>query len=197
MKKIILIVMCLMATTASAQMQTLLKGDLSHGAYCGPVLKIGQIDGETKVFMGGQGGWVINNKLVIGGGGWGLVSEHNSHDAIDGERDELNMGYGGFIVEYMIASDKLLHITLTSLAGAGAVSNSAWDSDRGYNWRNTTTDRFFILEGGLNIMLNVTDRVRVGGGATYRRFDGISKFGLTNADYDGLVGMVLIKFGKF
>ena len=160
MKKLLTVLLFLIASNASAQMNTLLQGDIEHGGYGGPVLKVGQINGETKIFMGGQGGWIINNTFVLGGGGWGLVSDQ---DAL--------------------------------LDGAGGIDNSGFDNSLDFQGGNT--DKFFVFEGGVNAMLNITEFLRIGAGVTYRTFSGIEKFGYTDSDFDGVTGMLTFKFGRF
>ena len=184
-----------MAANASAQVNTLLSGDIEHGGYGGPALKMGQINGETKFFAGGQGGWIINNTFVLGGGGYGLVSDQDVLLANTGGSDQINMGYGGFLFEYIVRSDQLLHVTFTTLTGGGEISNSGLDESLDYQFGST--DRFFVFEGGVNAMLNITKIVRLGAGVTYRTFSGIDKLGFTDSDFDGMTGMVMVKFGGF
>ena len=189
------VLLFLIASNASAQMNTLLQGDIEHGGYGGPVLKVGQINGETKIFMGGQGGWIINNTFVLGGGGWGLVSDQDALLDGAGGSDQINMGYGGFLFEYLIRSDQLLHFTITTLTGAGGIDNSGFDNSLDFQGGNT--DKFFVFEGGVNAMLNITEFLRIGAGVTYRTFSGIEKFGYTDSDFDGVTGMLTFKFGRF
>ncbi len=195
MKKFTILLLILFGSNASAQVSTLLEGKLEHGGYGGPALKVGQINGETKIFMGGQGGWIINNTIVLGGGGWGLVSDQDVLSSNTEGLGQINMGYGGFLFEYVIRSDQLLHFTVTTLTGAGGLDNSGLDDS--FNFQGGSSDKFFVFEGGVNVMLNVTEFIRLGAGVTYRSFTGIDKFGFTDSDFDGTTGMVIFKFGRF
>lgn len=195
MKKLLTLLLFLIASNASAQVNTLLHGDLEHGGYGGSVLKVGQINGETKYFVGGQGGWIINKTFVLGGGGYGLVSDQDVLLGNAGGSDQINMGYGGFLFEYLIRSDQLLHFTITTLTGAGGIDNNVYDDS--FNFQGGSSDKFFVFEGGVNAMLNITEFLRIGAGVTYRTFSGIEKFGYTDSDFDGVTGMLTVKFGKF
>jgi hypothetical protein len=100
--------------------ETLISGPVDHGGYGGPSIKVTAIKGNTGVLVGGYGGWFINHTLLIGGGGYGLVSEIKA-PAQDDEGNNLyyELGYGGFMLEYVNKSHKLCHYTLSTLIGAG------------------------------------------------------------------------------
>ena len=118
MKKYLLILMiCFTSTQVMAQTQTLISGDIKHGGYGGPVLKVTQINGDTGLMVGGRGGWIINDTFCLGAGGYGLATIHEVPDAAKAvytkqiivndaieevPRDlELALGYGGLTLEYI------------------------------------------------------------------------------------------------
>ena len=198
MKKYMIMLMILaLAGPALARDETLLGDDLENGGYGALVVKYGPIMGTEGFFVGGQGGWVINHTLVIGGGGYGLVSRIVLDD---GECSNLGFGYGGLFLEYIIASHKLVHFSIQTLIGGGGVGRySDWDcGEWGCGddyWRDS--DAFFALEPGANLMLNLHKFVRVGFGATYRFVDGVSYLGLCDSDLSGATGQFIVKFGSF
>ncbi len=145
--------------------------------------------------MGGQGGWIINNTFVLGGGGWGLVSDQDAISNNGIGSDQINMGYGGFLFEIIIGSNQLLHFTITTLTGAGGIDNNVYDDS--FNFQGGSSDKFFVFEGGVNAILNITKNVRLGAGVTYRSFSGIDKFGFRDSDFNGMTGMAIIKCGRF
>ena len=76
MKNLIIILLAvLLSYPAMAQDETLVSGKTESGGYGGPLCKMGQINGETGIFVGGQGGWIINHRFVLGGTGYGLVND--------------------------------------------------------------------------------------------------------------------------
>ena len=76
MKKLAIIIsVALLSTTLMAQEKTLLGSEVSHGGYGAFFTKVGQVTGGTGVYIGGQGAWMINHRLGIGGKGYGIVNE--------------------------------------------------------------------------------------------------------------------------
>jgi hypothetical protein len=105
MKKIF-ILFILSSNILFAQEKTLFNGDFESGGYGGFFTKIGAINGGTGVFIGGQGAWIINHRFGLGAKGYGLVNEVT----IEGQQNtKLKFGCWGGLLEYIIASDKLLH----------------------------------------------------------------------------------------
>ncbi|MBI5324668.1 MAG: hypothetical protein HZB41_05265 [Ignavibacteriae bacterium] len=99
-------------------------GEITHGGYGAPELKLTQIQGEMGLLVGGRGGWIINSTFSIGGGGYGLVTSHkisNYKPPFD-TAAYLRVGYGGIFFEYINSSNKLIHFTVNTLIGAGGAS---------------------------------------------------------------------------
>lgn len=190
---VVLIVLALVVP-ALAEDETLLGDDIESGGYGAVIVKYGQIMGTDGVFVGGQGGWIINHTLVIGGGGFGLANKI----ALEGSDCQyLGFGYGGLLLEYIIASRKLVHLDIQCLIGAGGVSSYTdtylcYDEDY-----FSDGDAFFALEPGASLMLNLHRYVRVGVGATYRYVGGVCYRGLEDADLRGFTGQMIFKFGNF
>jgi hypothetical protein len=177
------------------QAETLFSGNhVSHGGFGGPAVQIGNVAGETGVWVGGRGGWIINldehHGVSLGGGGYGLVTNHRS--PINPDLYALG-GYGGFIVEYINQSYRLAHFTATTLIGGGGLMLR----DRDFDDVSDDTDSFFVLEPGVNLELNVTGFFRIGAGLNYRLTHGIGRFGFSDDDFSGFNGIITLKFGKF
>lgn len=181
------------------QAETLISGSVTHGGFGGPELKFSSVAGSPAVWVGGRGGWIINinqyHAISIGGGGYGLVSDHKPgfHPT---ESDPLFAlsGYGGFILEYTNRSYKLAHVTISSLIGAGGVSLR----DSGYEPVNVDDNNpFFVFEPAVNLELNITSFFRIAAGAGYRFTNGITDFGFSDSDFSGFTGTITFKFGGF
>ena len=177
--------------------QTLLNGDVTHGGFGGPVVKIGDVAGSTGVWAGGRGGWIINmsdrHAISLGGGGYGLVTEHLVRPIYPNNEPIAMNGYGGFEIEYTNRSYRIVHFTVSSLIGGGGVMLR----DHHYNNVYDDIDRYFVFEPGLNAELNVTKYIRISAGASYRLTSGISRFGFRDSDFSGLNGVFTFKFGRF
>ena len=178
--------------SAYAQEQTLVGGKIESGGFGGPVLKVGQVKGETALLVGGRGGWIINHTFVLGGGGYGLVNDIKMKD-VGGTSYYLAYGYGGLELEYISDSDELIHYTIHALIGGGSLNLRTKSFDMG----NSDTDTFFILEPGANVDLNITSFFRLGIGVSYRYVSGVSFESLTNSDIAGPAGVLTFKFGTF
>ncbi len=174
--------------------QTLISGDIESGGYGGPVVKIGQIHGKNGIFVGGQGGWIINHQFILGGGGYGLTNDIRMQ-SIESTADlYLNFGYGGLFIEYIIAPKKLLHFAINSLVGAGGVSfrDKNYEQTDSYN-----DDSFFVFEPGVCLAFNLHKHIRITLGGNYRYITGVDLVGTSNSDLSGATFEVRLKFGSF
>lgn len=196
--KHVIVVVALITLAFSAYSQddteTLISGDIESGGYGGPVVKIGQIHGKNGVFVGGQGGWIINHQFIIGGGGYGLTNDILMQGIESTEDLYLNFGYGGLFLEYIIAPKKLVHVAVNSLIGAGGVSFR----DKDYQQTDTyNDDSFFVLEPGICLALNLHNHIRVTLGGNYRYITGADMEGTSNSELSGATFEVRLKFGSF
>jgi hypothetical protein len=195
MKSLIIVLLAVLASyPVMAQDETLLSGEVESGGYGGPICKIGRINGEAGIFVGGQGGWIINHRFVLGGKGYGLVNDVD----IEGSRNlRLDFGCGGAFLEYIISPHELLHLSLHSMIGAGGVVYSVRKYTDDQAPVNYNGDAFFVVEPGINCILNVTNYFRIGAGVTYRYVDGVKYESLSDSDLSGASAEVLLKFGVF
>jgi len=173
---------------------TLISGDIESSGFGGPVLKVTKFRGDVGLLVGGRGGWIINHAFVIGGGGYGLTTNVDAPLS----NHYLNVGYGGGMMECIVLSDKLIHLSVNTLIGAGGVGyrhrnwdDWDWDDERDFG------DSFFVAEPGVDLILNVTRKFRIGMGASYRYVYGVGSRGLSDADMSGLSATFTFKFGKF
>jgi len=184
-----------------AQEETLFSGKIESGGYGGPTVKVGSFHGKSSLLMGGQGGWIINHHVVIGGGGYGLVTDVPVERAGVDKDQYLNLGYGGLLLEYVVNPNELLHVELQSLIGAGGVSFrdekfSEMDG-RDEERHNLEDDSFFVWEPGVNVVLNITKNFRFALGGTYRYVNGVSLSGTSEEELAHYTVQVGCKFGKF
>lgn len=182
------------------EMQTLISGEVSHGGFGAPVVKISDVAGEPALWIGGRGGWIIRineqHALSLGGGGYGLVSNHSVPDPNFGDPAEdyyIQNGYGGFEFEYTNHPNRLLHLSFSSLIGGGGLSAREADNDYEYD----DEDPYFVFEPEANVEINLTDFMRIAAGIGYRYTSGINSAGLNDDDFSGITGAVSFKFGKF
>jgi hypothetical protein len=202
-KKVITVLSVLltgMTTVQAQEVQTLFGSDVSHGGFGGPVVKFSDVRSDVGVWVGGRGGWIINfdrnHAISLGGGGYGLATEHRVPDPEFGEPDTdyyALTGYGGFEMEYTNRSYELAHLTLSALIGGG----SLMVRERDFSDVDSHYDHYFVFEPGANLEINVTNFFRLMAGISYRLTNGIGSAGFTDKDFSGLNGTITFKFGKF
>jgi len=180
-----------LAIPGVGQQKTLVSGDIDHGGYGGPELRLTALNGEAELLVGGRGGWIIDHTFVIGGGGYGLSTEVPMSDST-----LLNFGYGGLDLEFIVKSDELIHFTIGTLIGAGGTGLRYRIFDENFT-NEFESDPFFVLEPRVTTELNITDFFRIGAGVSYRYVSGIEKFNLSEADLSGISGLLVFKFGSF
>jgi len=205
---VIILLVALFVCPIMAQEETLFSGDIESGWYGGLTFHIGQMYEETGFFAGGQGGWIINHRLILGAKGYILV---NPVEIEDLQNIVVGFACGGVILEYVIASNKLLHFDIESMIGFGGVYNDVKDYTKYHDPIDYTGDACFVLEPGINLMLNVVKNFRIGIGVTYRYVDGINYDAgapyrtatgedykhITDADLSGVSAKITLKFGSF
>ena len=168
-----LMVLCAISMPALAEEQTLISGGIESGGFGGPVVKFGKIEGESAVLVGGYGGWLINHRFMIGGGGCGLANRAS----------DTQMGYGGAMLEYTTASNNLIHFYGNLLIGAGSIESL-----------DGSDDEFSVAEPGIHMEMNVTRNIRFGLGGSYRYISAASG---KESDLRGPSATLTLKFGKF
>ncbi len=181
--------------------ETLFSGDITHGGYGGPSFKVGKVYNSTALWIGGGGGWIINHQFVIGGAGYGMVSELRAPSVaqpVDGTDLEyfIDLGYGGLLLQYIANSDKLVHYTIGALIGAGGISYSDRRSTTEYEI--TDSDAFMVIEPGVDVVLNMTRNFRLAFGVKYLYVSGLNSMpGLESSDISSPQFHVMLKFGTF
>ena len=200
-------------TTDDAAMRTLLGGnkDLHHGGWGGVTTHYTRIMDQDALLTGIRGGWIIDHRLTIGLAGHGLVTQvpNKAYDDLqiaNGEflrrKSSLYMGYGGLLIEPIIAYRSPIHISLPVIIGAGGVTygNSRWssyDNDQFDLDDHYDAQAFFVVEPGVELEFNVISLVRVGVGASYRYTTDLDLPATPKDALRGLNPGVSIKVGCF
>ena len=188
------------AAGAAAQEQTLIKDDFEKGGFGGPVVKYTSVYGQSAVMFGGRGGWIINHSLVLGGGGYAVATEVDAPAGVLPEQGPLDIefGYGGFELEYIIHPKSLGHFSIYTLIGGG---DNHYIKDVGPVTKSKQTtgesDFVFVLEPAVNGELNITTWFRLNAGVSYRLVTGVHQEGLQNSDFSNIAAILTFKFGKF
>lgn len=189
----------LVRPAGAQQHETLMRGDLAYGGFGGPVAKLTVLDGTLALLVGGRGGWILNvhpnHTLVLGGGGYGLVTQQRVAGVTrNGAPMYLTFGYGGVELEYVNRTRRLLHPSVQVLIGGGGVG---FREDLVEGGRTSDLEPFFVAEPGAQVMLNVTDVFRIGLGASYRLVHGVRLPPISTVDLSHAAGVLSLKIGRF
>ena len=184
---LILIVSAVAATTTLGQEQTLVTGAVESGGMGAPVIRFTEVANEFSVMVGGRGGWIIDHMFLIGAAGYGLANDVDL-DGIPPRRD-IEFGYGGFELEYINSSNSLIHFTIQGLVGGGGLTTRVQ-----YIYES---EAVFVMEGGANLMLNITPYFRMGIGGGYRWVTDVDIRILSSAAMSAPYFAMTFKFGKF
>ncbi len=182
----------LTSASAWAQEETLIGETVENGGFGGPVLKVTPINGKTGVLIGGRGGWIINHSFILGGGGYGLVSNIAANAPGPGGEPYIDFSYGGLELEYIHQWERLVHTSFGLLIGGGEVRNRRANGSNSGNSKG-----FFTLEPWLNVNLNVTTFFRISPGISYRWVTGANSSAASDSDLSGVSGILLLRFGSF
>ena len=217
--KILLLVFILFPFSVNAQneeISTLFSGNKKHSisGYGALETKFTQMDKSLGLLFGAKACAIFNSSFSIGLAGYGLLpTAKTAFDCpIPGHEIEKNNnywsgGYGGLFLEYISASNRLLHLTANALIGCGRITyknvNSFFNSNYFLDKRNFEhpSSIIFVLEPGVAIDLNMTKYSRLSFGVSYRY---VPNFKLKYEDelvpdtfFNGFSANLVFKFGEF
>lgn len=194
-------------------MRTLLGGDkqLHHGGWGALTTHYTRVMDQDALLTGVRGGWIINHRLTIGMAGHGLVTNvpneaYDAHLIASGEvlrrRSSLYMGYGGLLIEPVIAYRSPIHITLPVIIGAGGVTYGYStrvpdDFDPFEGNEHYDAQAFFVVEPGIELEMNIIPLVRVGIGASYRYTTDLDLPATPKDALHGINAGLSLKVGRF
>jgi len=178
--------------------QTLVTSDVRHGGFGSMIYGVTSINGEVVMLRGTRGAWILNltprHALHIGLAGYRTRPDVAALDWPHQEvaRPDIRINYGGFELEYVNRSFRLVHFGTQLLVGSGSVR---------YDNRNIavekTKDEFFVAQPGVNVFLNVTNWFRISAGGYYRYTANVNLDGTSDSDLAGFTGILGLRFGRF
>jgi len=189
--------MMLLSSASSAQDQekvrTLMKSDVKVRELWTPEVKINSIQGKVGTLIGFYGGALIDRTFLVGIAG-GVNLGHPT----------VNYGYFGGIGQFIIEPDKMVHISGQLLLAYGSTKDYE-DPKEGLldNFWNISGAGFFMMEPGINFELNLSQRVTLVTGVSYRFVSGLDETDedliytrVTNKDMSGVNFNIGLKFTK-
>lgn len=187
------------------EIQTLFRNSHSTGGYGALTNKFTYINGEFANLCGVYGGVYLNHKFMVGISAAAVTNDipvPQEYSAVPGLRMSYEYGQVGMINEYVIGSNKAVHLVFDLFTGAGFTfqyNRNEWD-DYDYDDHDEhihKDDWFFVIEPGVQLEVNVTKWMRFSPGVSYRFAQGSSAPGLTDSDLRNISYNATLKFGKF
>jgi hypothetical protein len=185
-------------------------------AYAGPPLVLGggrkpkvgaygsiggaytRLIGRDSGLVSLEGALLLDHRLSLGLAGYGFTRTPGGPVDTDGARREFAAGYGGLAVRYAIFGPWPVYGTVGLVLGAGAVNlhrarrwtdDSQWDAGFDTNdgeWDEGRFDPFLFAQPEIALNANMTRWLRLGATLGYRFTGGVSRFGLSESDLNGV-----------
>jgi len=194
------------ASAATAQQGPLRLQRIRSGMVFAPEVKIADIDDVTGTFVGGYAGWLSDERFLVGGGGYWLVSP----------TDHRDVGYFGGIVGWQVPLNDAVRVGARGLVGGGwatllgaydfRVPDHPWgrpphptpidwdhagDTVQGWAY---VGEEFFVFEPQLDLSVRVADSVSLTTGISYRVVAGAGDF---DDRLRGVAGNIAIQVGVY
>jgi hypothetical protein len=185
------------ATGVAAQPQdstrTLFRSDVKVSELWVPEVKLNSIQGDIGTLVGFYGGALINRTFLAGIAG-GVNLGH----------PRVNYGYFGGIGQIIIKPENLVHFSGQLVIAYGSTKD--YENPKSGlldNFWNISGAHFFMMEPGMNLELNLSKKLALVAGVSYRFVSGLNENDenvsithVTNKDLSGLNFNVGMKFGK-
>jgi hypothetical protein len=168
------------------------------GLVFAPEIRVTSIDGSSGELIGGYAGWLRRDGLLLGAGGYGLVSGGG----------ETGMSYGGFVAAYSLPVSDLARVGVRGLVGVGKAHlwvpvppPAGWDDcfSSPYLCESILISvgehpSFVVFEPQVTVESRVGRRVSVEVGAGYRVIGNAEGYA---SRLQGVFGSVGVRIGPF
>jgi len=194
---VMIIAMLYLSSGVAAQQQdstqALFKPGVKVSELWTPEVKINSIQGNIGTLIGFYGGVLINRSFLVGISG-GVNLGHPT----------VNYGYFGGVVQYIYKPEEMIHLSGQTLIAYGTTKDYENPKSGLFdNFWNISGARFFVMEPGVNLELNLGMRLTLVTGISYRYVSGlhendenVSITHVTNKDLSGVNFNIGLKFGK-
>lgn len=187
-------------TPKKGDIQTLTRNVRHVGGYGALAFKVTRFKGEYLAMAGLRTAWIIDRSVGIGLDIYGFIpsSTYSGVDSVYNAR--VVGGYGGFNIEPILFSNKVVHVTFPISTGAGWMGYLIdWEQvDYEYEERDLVDhDVFWYVEPGVSLELNVTRFFRVNLGASYRFAEDFDLVNTRSGAFNDWNYNLALKFGRF
>jgi hypothetical protein len=194
---VMIVILMFLSTGIVAQRQdstqTLFRSEIKVSELWAPVVKFNSIQGDIGTLIGFYGGAVFNRTFLLGITGGVNLSQ-----------PRVNYGYFGAIGQFILDPLKLVHFSgQLELAYGSTKDYENPKSGLLDNFWNISGAGFFMMEPGVNIELNLSMKLTLVAGISYRYVSGLNENNenvsithVTNKDLSGVNFNIALKFGK-
>ena len=154
---------------------------LLTGGFGGPAARVDVVSDEPTLFVGGRGGFLLKDRLSVGGGGYVGIPLTNA--------DDRAAGYGGLCVELFLFPGRRVNVSVDTLLGAGGTE---YRDDDGA----TRSEAFLAVEPGLHVNLRLTEVVTLSPGVRYLHTIPLSGTTAGAENLRSLSAAILLRFGR-
>jgi len=191
MKRILPVLVCLMAIFQLHAQETLFNNLDVTGAFGSVIIETGSINGEVGADVGGGGALVMSPVFL---GGYGMGTTYPVHTITEGPNAgeyDVKFGHGGLWLGFVPKSDKLIHFYGSAKVGWG---KARLRQDK----ENLFTDRVFVMTPELGLEVNLTEWLKMSFTAGYRWVNGVTRLEeLNNDDFSSPLGTITFRMGGF
>ncbi len=197
------LVLLVSITYSQAQeIQTIFKPTKRSGGYGAITNSFSTINGKFVNMAGIYGGWYVNSKFLLGVGAKAVTNDISVlpiNSSIPGADMSYAYGQFGLVTEYVVGSNKTMHLAFHLFTGAGFTGQyqRSWNSDMDYDDSNLDENFFTVVEPGVQLELNLLKWLRFSPGVSYRAAFGSDAAGLSDHDLSNMSYNLTLKFGRF
>ncbi len=152
---------------------------------------------QSMILAGIRGGWIINRAVAMGFEAWGIIPSATLTDVYPLAEVVVLGGYGGFFIEPIILSNKVIHLTFPVSGGAGWLGYQEKFSNFDYYGSIISDDVFWYVEPGAAIEINVSRHFRMDFGASKRFTQDLNLLNTDSDAFDEWSYFLTLKFGGF
>ena len=166
-----------------------------------PDYKITELGSDTAHLVGGYGGWLTDNTLLVGGAFYTLANPD----------DDFGLTYGGLLVGWSMPASSRIQFGVRGLVGVGTAtlgrtfdvgrldttrfgSRARRDLRAPTSFRAIVDDDFFVFEPELTFGARVTRHISLNVGAGYRLTGYADRLG---DEVNGVTGSIGVQFGNW
>jgi len=186
------------------QVQSLFKTRGGSGGYGAITNKFTRIGDSYANMVGVYGGWYVNHSFLLGFGAAGLTNDIKvplEHSVAPPQDLSYMYGQVGMVTEYVLESNKAVHIAFNLFSGAGFTMQYErydWQDGDEFDWDGGhDEDWFFVAEPGVQLEINLFKWMRFSPGVSYRAAFGSDARGLGDNALSDISYNATFKFGKF